>query len=258
VSSATAFGVAYDGRVQPVVREATSSDDAVLDAIAREGDASADTGYLALVRSQQGRLLVAEHHGRVVGFGGVIDINGVSMLTDLFVAADARGTGIGTRLLTELFDGSTSRMTFSSKHDAALAAYRRVGMEPQWRLLYLRGAARGGGTGTPDGSWQHDRIQLVEQMAAQGAHVSADVVWIPQESGVWIARVHATKPVKAVSAVLAGLSAGTVVNVCVPEYSQLATWALNSGFNEIDCDTFCSTPDVTIPPDLHCLDPGLA
>ena len=241
-----------------MIREATSSDDAMLDAIAREGDASADAGYLALVRSQPGRLLVAEHHGRVVGFGGVIDVNGISMLTDLFVAADARSTGIGTRLLAELFDGSTRRMTFSSKHDAALAAYRRVGMEPQWRLLYLQGVARGGGTGTPAGPWQHGRVKLVEQLAAQGAHVSADVVWMPQESGVWIARVHSIKPVKVVSAVLAGLSPATVVNMCVPEYSPLAIWALNSGFNEIDCDTFCSTPDVTMPPDLHCLDPGLA
>lgn len=241
-----------------MVREATASDDAVLDAIAREGDASADTDYLALVRSQQGRLLVAEHHGRVVGFGGVIDINGLSMLTDLFVGADARGTGIGTRLLNELFDGSTRRMTFSSKHAAALAAYRRVGMEPRWRLLYLSGVARGGGTGMPTGSWQHDRIQLVEQMSAHGAHVSADAVWMSEETGVWIARVQSTKPVKVVSAILAGLSRDTVVKICVPEYSPLAPWALNSGFDEIDCDTFCSTPDVTMPPDLHCLDPGLA
>ena len=97
---------AYDGRVQPTIREATSSDDSVMDAIAREGDASADAEYLSLVRSQHGRLLVAESDGRVVAFGGVVDVDGVTMLADLFVAADARGAGIGTQLLNELFDGT--------------------------------------------------------------------------------------------------------------------------------------------------------
>jgi len=244
--------------MQPVIREATSSDDAVMDAIAREGDASADAGYLALVRSQNGRLLVAEHDDRVIGFGGVVDIDGVAMLTDLFVTSDARGAGVGTRLLHELLDGTSARMTFSSKHPAALAAYRSAGMEPRWRFLYLAGVANGGGSGLPVAPWQHDRLSLVEEMASQGAHVSADVVSIPEGPGVWIARVHSTRPVKVVSATLAGLSRGTVVKMCVPEYSPLASWALKSGFAETDYDTFCATPDVELPADLHCFDPGLA
>src|SRR4051794_41360168 len=109
-----------------MIRPAVSSDDPVMDAIAREGDASADAGYLTLVRSQQGRLLVAEKDDRVIAFGGVVDIGGVAMLTDLFVAADARGAGVGTQLLGELVEGSGPRMTFSSKHPAAVAAYRRA------------------------------------------------------------------------------------------------------------------------------------
>ncbi len=229
-----------------------------MDAIAREGDASADADYLVLVRSQQGRLLVAELDRRVVAFGGVVDIDGVVMLTDLFVAGDARGTGIGTRLLDELFAGSSRRMTFSSKHPAAFAAYRRAGMEPQWRLLYLRGVANGGGTGLRAAAWQHDRLSLVGQMAAQGALVSADVVSTPDETGTWIARVQTARPVKAVSATLAGFARGTVVNMCVPEHSPLAPWAMKSGFEVVDHDTFFSTPGVELPADLHCLDPGLA
>ena len=229
-----------------------------MDAIAREGDASADAGYLALVRSQRGRLLVAELDGRVVAYGGVVDVDGVSMLTDLFVAAQARGAGIGTQLLNDLFAGSTRRMTFSSKHPAALAAYQRVGMEPQWRFLYLKGVANGGGSGLPVAAWQHDRMSLVEEMASQGAHVSADVVSIPDKTGIWIARVHSARPVKALSATLAGLPRGTVVTMCVPEYSPVATWAQSHGFEATEYDTFCATPDVALPPDLHCLDPGLA
>ena len=240
-----------------MLRAAVSSDDAVMDAIAREGDASADANYLALVRSQHGRLVVAETDDRVVGYGGVVDIDGVTMLTDLFVAADARGSGTGTQLLAELFDGSSRRMTFSSKHPAALAAYGRMGMEPQWRLLYLEGTANGGGTGLAAATWQHERLSLVERMASQGAHVTADVVSIPDEGAIWIARVQTARPVKAVSATLAGLARGSKVKLCVPEYSPLATWALKSGFAEVDFDTFCATPDVALPPDLHCLDPGL-
>ena len=234
------------------------SDDAVMDAIAREGDASADATYLALVRSQGGRLLVAESAGRVVAYGGVVDIDGVAMLCDLFVAADARGLGIGTRLLEELFNGSSRRMTFSSKHAAALAAYRRAGMEPQWRLLYLRGIALGGGAQLPPGEWRHGRAALVEEMARQGAHVSNDVVSLPEGSGVWIARLQSARPVEVLAAALAGLTPGTTVTMCTPEHSRVAAWAQDNGFAVSDYDRFCATPGVEIPSDLHCLDPGLA
>ena len=240
------------------IREASSSDDAVMDAIAREGDASADAGYLALVRSQGGRLLVAELAGRVIAYGGVVDIEGVAMLCDLFVAADARGMGVGTQLLHELIDGSNRRMTFSSKHAAALAAYRRTGMEPQWRLLYLRGVACGGGPQLPAGEWRHGRAALVEEMARQGAHVSSDVVSMPEGNGVWIARVDSARPVEALAAALAELTAGTVVTMCTPEHSAVARWAQDNGFTVTDYDTFCATPGVVIPGDLNCLDPGLA
>ena len=50
---------AYDEMVRATIREALLSDDAVMDAIARRGDALAAAEYLALVRSQAGRPLVA-------------------------------------------------------------------------------------------------------------------------------------------------------------------------------------------------------
>jgi GNAT superfamily N-acetyltransferase len=241
-----------------VIREASFADDAVMDAIAREGDASADTRYLALVRSQGGRLLVAELDGRVVAYGAVVDIEGIAMLCDLFVAAAARGLGVGTRVLDELLDGSSRRMTFSSKHPAAHAAYRRVGMEPRWRLLYLRGAAFGDGRQLPDSQWRHGRAALVEEMARQGAHVSTDVVSMPEGDGVKIARLESARPVEALTAALAGLTVGTIVTMCTPEHSPVAAWAQHNGFTVTDHDTFCATPDAVIPSDLHCLHPGLA
>ena len=228
-----------------------------MDAIAREGDASADAQYLELVRSQAGRLLVAESDGRVVGYGGVVEIDGMTMLCDLFVAADARGAGVGTHLLQQLLKGSRRRMTFSSKHPAALAAYRRAGMEPQWRLLYLRGKAVGGGTELAVAPWRHGRRSLVEQMARQGAHVSVDVVSVPEGTGVWIARLQSDRPVEVLAVALAGLPGGTVVTMCTPEHSPIAAWAQSTGFVVSDYDTFCATPEVHLPEDLHCLNPGL-
>jgi GNAT superfamily N-acetyltransferase len=244
--------------VAPTIREALPSDDAVMDAIAREGDASADAGYLELVRSQRGRLLVAESNDRVTAYGGVVDIDGVAMVCDLFVAADARGAGIGSLLLQELLAGYSHRMTFSSKHPAALAAYSRMGMQARWRLLYLKGRALGGGAERPVAEWRHDRSSLVQEMARQGARVTADAVAMPHEGGVWIMRLHSARPIKVLSATLAGLSGGTVVTMCTPEHSPVASWAQERGFEVDDYDTFCATGDVDLPPDLHCLDPGLA
>ena len=241
-----------------MIREATSADDAVMDAIAREGDASADANYLELVRSQGGRLLVAETAGRVVAYGGVVDVDGIAMLTDLFVSTDARGTGIGTEMLQQLFAGTTRRMTFSSKHPAALPVYRRVGMEPRWRLLYLEGRAIGGGSALPVEAWRHDRISLVAQMARQGAHVTGDVVAMPDKGGIWIMRLQSTDPVDVAVRALQAMPAARVVTMCTPEHSPIAVWAQSHGFVVTDHDTFCATPDVDIAPDLHCLDPGLA
>ena len=130
---------------------------------------------------------------------------GCAMLCDLFVAADARGMGVGTQLLGELFDGSSGRMTFSSKHAAAHAAYRRAGMEPRWRLLctfaVLPSAVDHSGQLVSGGT---DRAALVEQMARQGAHVSTDVVSMPEGNGVWIARLQSARPVEALAAAVAG------------------------------------------------------
>jgi GNAT superfamily N-acetyltransferase len=241
-----------------MIREASSADDAVMDAIAREGDASADAMYLDLVRSQGGRLLVAETAGRVVAYGGVVDVDGIAMLTDLFVSADARGAGIGSEMLQQLFVGTTRRMTFSSKHSAALTVYRRMGMEPRWRLLYLEGRAPGGGDALPVEGWRHDRRSLVEQMAGQGAHVTGDVVSTPDKGGIWIVRLQSADPVDALVRALQAMPVGMLVTMCTPEHSPVAVWAQSHGFAVTDHDTFCATPDADIAPDLHCLDPGLA
>ena len=39
---------------------------------------------------------------------------------------------------------------------------------------------------------------------------------------------------------------------------MFARWAQDNGFAMYDYDSFCATPGVELPGDLHCLDPGLA
>ena len=83
------------------------ADDEVVAQIAALGDAHTPPHYLAYVRTV-GRLLVAEDHGRVVGFGGVVPVpdaeGSTAMVTDLFVHPDARGRGIGAQLFRHAAD----------------------------------------------------------------------------------------------------------------------------------------------------------
>lgn len=95
-------------------------------------------------------------------------------------------------------------------------------------------------------------------MARQGAHVSADVVTMTEETGIWIARLQGDRPVEALSSTLAALTPGTIVTMCAPEHSPVAEWAQPEGFSVFDYDRFCATADACLPDDLHCLDPGLA
>lgn len=87
-----------------------------------------------------GRLVIAEARGIVLGYSGVIDVQGVTHLADLFVHPDAHGQGIGAALLEAAWDDQEApRQTFSSLHPSALPLYVRSGMTPRWPLLYLRG-----------------------------------------------------------------------------------------------------------------------
>lgn len=87
-----------------------------------------------------GRLLVAvDSSGRISGFGGGFERDGVTHLGDLFVRPGLEGTGIGGALLAELLSPSGRRITFSSSDPRALALYARRGLVPVAPLLHLRG-----------------------------------------------------------------------------------------------------------------------
>ena len=102
------------------VRATNDDDDARLGEIAAEGgSADADGAYFAFVR-RAGRLLAAvDAAGVVQAYGGTVPVGHqaggtVTMVTDLFVAAAARGAGTGRLLLDQLLPDRHRVMTSSS------------------------------------------------------------------------------------------------------------------------------------------------
>ena len=239
-----------------VIRPAITDDHCRLNEIAVEGDATGDSNYLAFVAST-GRLLCAESDGVVVGFGGVLPIDGIAMVTDLFVARMARAMGVGSRLLTELLTGWSQRMTFSGQHPAALAAYRRAGMQPRHRMLYLQGRASGGGQRLLPSIWPHGRDDLVGYFAQQGATVTANAVVAIGATGVEVLRLDSANAVDQCRELLAAFEAGTSVRLYVPESHELAGWLLAHGFTVTDYDVLCTSERVALPTTLAIVHPGL-
>lgn len=241
-----------------VIRAAVAADFARLAEIGAEGDATGiDPHYLGFI-ARAGRLLVAADDRDVVAFGGMVPAGGVAMVTDMFVAAECRGHGVGGALLERLLAGHDHRMTFSSQHPAALPAYRRVGMQPRWRLLYLSGAATGAGTGLQRGTWRGDRPELVEHYSLGGAVVCEHAVVRVTEEYATVERLQHTDAPQVMAQVLAALPEGLVVRTCVPEPHPLAPWLLANGFAISDHDLFCASPRVEFPADVACVHAGLA
>ena len=244
------------------IREAVLADDMVMDVIARQGDAEADSEYLALVRSQRGLLLVAESDGAVIAYGGVVPVGApmdALMLTDLFVTTSARGRGIGGQLLAALFGDNQRRMTSSSKHDAALPAYQRAGMVPRQRILYFvgRGSGPAGAALPANEPWRHERAELVDAWSRYGGHVGPDVATVAEDGGLRIARLQSADPIAALHDTLRSIDSAITVRLCVPEHSPVASAVAALGFEVEDNDIWCASPGVELPDDLHVLDPGL-
>jgi GNAT superfamily N-acetyltransferase len=245
------------------IRAATAGDHDRLAEIGAEGDAPGlDAHYLSFVAAR-GRLLVAASAGDVVAFAGMLPVTGfspvgdVAMVTDLFVSTEGRGHGVGGALLTALLDGYEQRMTCSSKHPAALPAYRRAGMEPRWRLLYLAGVADGGGPPLTPAPWAGDRPELVQHFADAGAIVVRDAVIEVAGGGADVHRLQAADPIGRMADILAALPAGLPVHTCVPEPHPLAQWLFGRDFEVADHDVFCATPGVMFRGGVSCVHPGL-
>jgi GNAT superfamily N-acetyltransferase len=130
-----------------VTRRATAADITALRSIlaAHGNDGPVTPGspdvvgpYLAHLVAHH-RVQLVEEDGGPVAFGATLDTGRARMLCDLFVVPDRLGMGIGRPLLEALFEGATSRATFSSDDPRALPLYVRAGMTPLWIQLYLEG-----------------------------------------------------------------------------------------------------------------------
>ena len=89
--------------------------------------------------ARTGQLWVAREDGAVTAFAGVVREDGVAHLTDLFVAPERLGTGIGRALLACALPSEGPRTTFASSVPRAVALYARAGLRPFAPMLYLAG-----------------------------------------------------------------------------------------------------------------------
>ncbi len=239
-----------------MIRHARRDDVGAIIAIGSAGGSpDADERHLDFVASH-GRLLVAHDAAAVNGFSGSILVGDVTMVTDLFVDEAHRGRGVGRRLLAAAVDGAWRRMTFSSTHPAALPTHAGVGMTPQWDLLTLRGAASGRGAPLPEGSWRHDRRDLVEYFRSRGATVGCDfVVSAGPMAVVW--RLVSEQPTIDAATLIDSIPAGTEIEWSVPEPHPLTPWLLGRGFTIVDRDVCCATEGVHLVPQLASVHRGL-
>jgi GNAT superfamily N-acetyltransferase len=104
--------------------------------------------------ARTGELWVAREDGDVAAFAGVVRANGVAHLTDLFVAPDRLGGGLGRTLLAAAFPAEGPRTTFASSDPRAVALYVRAGLRPLAPMLYL--------AGTPLGGVEVERVAVAE------------------------------------------------------------------------------------------------
>ena len=89
-----------------------------------EGDFEAIEGNLSSLYFPAVELKVAERNGEAVGFSGVSD----GILEMLFVSNTARGTGIGSALLSEAIrNQAATRVDVNEQNSGALGFYRANG-----------------------------------------------------------------------------------------------------------------------------------
>lgn len=248
--------------MQPTVRPVGPDDYARLTQIAADGDFNdCDERYLSFIASA-GRLLCCTidgmFEGRVVGFAGTVNVGEIAMITDLFVANEARGREVGGQLLAELLIGRPQRMTFSAQHPAALAAYRREGLSPRGRMLYLSGVALGGGPPLVPAAWDHGRDDLIGYFAGRGAVVTANSVVSVDGGEITVLRLDAANAIDECRQLLRAFDAGTRLSIYVPESHSLAECLLAHDFVVTDHDVLCTTDGVEPPATLAALHPGLA
>lgn len=104
---------------------------AVADRIAR------DNPFLPFLRQLGSDVVVAEWHGRAAGIGACEHAD--DRISDIWVAPNAEGQGLGAALVTALERQirargfPTAQIEVAAANDRALALYRRLGYVEHWR-----------------------------------------------------------------------------------------------------------------------------
>jgi GNAT superfamily N-acetyltransferase len=274
--------------LDPIIRPATDDDvgpiDAMLDGHDEVSEAPPPRPGMRAARLRQllqrGEAHVAVVDGRVVGFGGTVDIGRAIHLTDLFVDRDFLGRGIGGRLLPPLFRDRWPRTTFSSDDPRAMPLYIRSGMTPYWPNLYVTADERvlapipSGFDAEPataaqlaaiEADWsgvdrQADYRMWNDRDGATSTVVrrSGSIVAIVQSrirargDGRWIDRAiiaPTEDPAEAAAAVIRFASEpGQEIGACIPGPHPALPGLIESGFRIVDHDTFmASEPDLVDP-----------
>ncbi len=244
-------------------------------------DSGADAGYCRHLISD-GQLMVALEAGRVLGFGGAIDVAGARLLSDLFVHRDVQGRGVGRQLLAAVMTGAEARYTFASNDPAALPLYARAGMLAWWPLLSMRGAAAAlpmGGAAAVEASVAdavayelavtgHDRTSTYRYWAGRaqsrtvqvlrGAECIAVAAVHTGEGGTRVEHLVA-QPADALAALaaVAALFESTHVHVYVPGCQRLSAALMERGFSIEETDIFMATSAEVVHPLVQVVHPGL-
>jgi len=232
-----------------------------------------------------GRVVVARHAGRVVGYGGAFAGPGQTHLTDLFVRPDATSRGLGGAIVGTLELDPAKTTVFSSSDPRAKKLYRRLGLREVDELSYLVGGSseverlrRRLGV-PPASACSHSEAAIERHLELRGGlHRGASASFLADsaEPYVWAAgyawlrvaddRVcvgpigsndQATSPLVVADALLEAIRLRPAVQLLVAHRHPAHGALVASGFTTASVDTFMAADRSLIDMTRYCPDPDL-
>lgn len=249
-----------------VIRPYSQSDATVVSTIAaalgQTGVVSADNPQYVDFISESGAFWLAQRdNAGVVGFAGVVDRDGATYLTDLFVDPNTQSQGYGRALLEAAWGDAPSRMTSSSQDPRALASYVRFGARPLWPHVYLEldglaTTARMEIIATPwamndcGWNWSISGMETITLLNHHGELSASAVVMTDtdrESTRLHVLRAITPEPfglVDLVSHLRSLVGPDGLVQMTIPGPHQALSAILQAGARIMDVDIWCATDDV--------------